>query len=31
MRVMFDDGIQKVLRGITSFDEVFRVAKKVEA
>ena len=27
----FDDGIQKVLRGITSFDEVFRVAKKVEA
>ena len=30
MRVMFDDGIQKVLRGITSFDEVFRVAKKVE-
>ena len=30
MRVMFDDGIQKVLRGITTFDEVFRVAKKVE-
>jgi type IV pilus assembly protein PilB len=30
MRVMFDDGVSKVLRGITSFDEVFRVAKKVE-
>jgi type IV pilus assembly protein PilB len=30
MRVMFEDGVQKVLRGITSFDEVFRVAKKVE-
>jgi type IV pilus assembly protein PilB len=30
MRVMFDDGVQKVLRGITTFDEVFRVAKKVE-
>ena len=24
------DGVQKVLRGITTFDEVFRVAKKVE-
>ena len=30
MRVMFDDGVQKALRGITTFDEVFRVAKKVE-
>jgi type IV pilus assembly protein PilB len=30
MHVMFDDGVQKVLRGITTFDEVFRVAKKVE-
>ena len=30
MRVMFEDGVQKVLRGITTFDEVFRVAKKVE-
>ncbi|MFM8378181.1 MAG: GspE/PulE family protein [Planctomycetia bacterium] len=30
MNVMFHDGIQKVLRGITTFDEVFRVAKKVE-
>ena len=31
MRVMYDDGVQKVLRGITTFDEVFRVAKRVEA
>ena len=30
MNVMFSDGVQKVLRGITTFDEVFRVAKKVE-
>jgi type IV pilus assembly protein PilB len=30
MNVMFQDGVQKVLRGITTFDEVFRVAKKVE-
>jgi type IV pilus assembly protein PilB len=30
MSVMFHDGVQKVLRGITTFDEVFRVAKKVE-
>ena len=30
MKVMFDDGIQKALRGITTLDEVFRVAKKVE-
>jgi type IV pilus assembly protein PilB len=30
MNVMFNDGVQKVLRGITTFDEVFRVAKKVE-
>jgi type IV pilus assembly protein PilB len=30
MNVMFRDGVQKVLRGITTFDEVFRVAKKVE-
>ena len=30
MSVMFNDGVQKVLRGITTFDEVFRVAKKVE-
>jgi type II secretory ATPase GspE/PulE/Tfp pilus assembly ATPase PilB-like protein len=28
--VMFHDGVQKVLRGITTFDEIFRVAKKVE-
>jgi type IV pilus assembly protein PilB len=30
MRVMFDDGVQKVLRGITTFDEVFRVSKRAE-
>ncbi len=28
MRVMFDDGIAKALRGITTLDEVFRVAKR---
>jgi len=31
MRMMFDDGVNKVLKGITTFDEVFRVSKKVEA
>jgi type IV pilus assembly protein PilB len=30
MRVMFDDGIAKSLRGITTLDEVFRVSKKTE-
>ena len=30
MSVMFNDGVAKVMRGITTFDEVFRVAKKVE-
>ncbi|MCE9629344.1 MAG: GspE/PulE family protein [Planctomycetia bacterium] len=30
MKVMFDDGIQKALRGITTLDEVFRVSKKAE-
>jgi len=30
MKVMFDDGINKALRGITTLDEVFRVSKKVE-
>jgi type IV pilus assembly protein PilB len=30
MKVMFDDGINKSLRGITTLDEVFRVSKKVE-
>ena len=30
MNVMFEDGVQKALRGITTLDEVFRVAKKVE-
>jgi type IV pilus assembly protein PilB len=30
MKVMFDDGIAKALRGITTLDEVFRVAKRTE-
>ena len=30
MRMMFDDGVGKALRGITTLDEVFRVAKRVE-
>jgi type IV pilus assembly protein PilB len=30
MRIMFDDGIAKALRGITTLDEVFRVAKRAE-
>jgi type IV pilus assembly protein PilB len=30
MTVMFDDGIDKALRGITTLDEVFRVSKKAE-
>jgi type IV pilus assembly protein PilB len=30
MHVMYDDGISKALRGITTLEEVFRVAKKVE-
>jgi type IV pilus assembly protein PilB len=30
MRLMFDDGVQKVLKGTTTFDEVFRVAKRLD-
>ncbi len=30
MTVMFEDGIEKSLRGITTLDEVFRVSKKAE-
>jgi hypothetical protein len=30
MHVMYNDGISKALRGITTLEEVFRVAKKVE-
>ena len=30
MTVMFEDGIEKTLRGITTLDEVFRVSKKAE-
>jgi type IV pilus assembly protein PilB len=30
MRIMFDDGIAKSLRGITTLDEVFRVSKRSE-
>lgn len=30
MHVMFEDGVQKALRGITTLDEVFRVSKRTE-
>lgn len=30
MRVMFDDGLEKVLQGQTTLDEIFRVAKRDE-
>ena len=30
MRVMFEDGLGKVLNGTTTLDEVFRVAKQSE-
>ena len=30
MRIMFDDGLEKVLNGTTTLDEVFRVAKQGE-
>jgi type IV pilus assembly protein PilB len=30
MTVMFEDGVNKALRGITTLDEVFRVSKKAE-
>jgi type II secretory ATPase GspE/PulE/Tfp pilus assembly ATPase PilB-like protein len=30
MRTRFEDGVQKVLRGVTTFDEVFRVSKRAE-
>jgi type IV pilus assembly protein PilB len=30
MRVMFDDGVAKALRGITTLDEVVRVSKRTE-
>jgi type IV pilus assembly protein PilB len=30
MRVMFDDGLDKVLSGMTTLDEVFRVSKKAD-
>jgi type IV pilus assembly protein PilB len=30
MKVMFDDGVAKSLRGITTLDEVFRVSKRTE-
>ena len=30
MRIMFDDGLDKVLSGQTTLDEVFRVAKRDE-
>jgi len=30
MKVMFEDGVHKALRGITTLEEVFRVSKRVE-
>jgi type IV pilus assembly protein PilB len=30
MRVMFEDGVQKALKGLTTLDEVFRVSKRAE-
>ncbi len=30
MTTLYGDGINKVLKGITTIDEVFRVAKQVE-
>jgi len=30
MSTLYDDGIRKVLEGITTIDEVFRVAKRSE-
>ena len=30
MTTLYNDGIRKVLKGITTIEEVFRVAKKVE-
>ena len=30
MSTLYDDGIQKVLKGITTLEEVYRLAKKSE-
>jgi type IV pilus assembly protein PilB len=30
MTTLYEDGINKALRGITTLEEVFRVAKRVE-
>ncbi len=30
MATLYDDGIQKAMRGITTLEEVMRVAKRVE-
>jgi type II secretory ATPase GspE/PulE/Tfp pilus assembly ATPase PilB-like protein len=30
MATLYDDGIQKVMRGITTLEEVMRVAKRTE-
>jgi type IV pilus assembly protein PilB len=30
MTTLYEDGIRKVLMGVTTLEEVFRVAKKVE-
>jgi type IV pilus assembly protein PilB len=31
MATLYDDGIRKVLEGITTLEEVFRVSKRVES
>ncbi len=30
MKVLYEDGIDKVLKGITTLEEVFRVAKRLD-
>jgi type II secretory ATPase GspE/PulE/Tfp pilus assembly ATPase PilB-like protein len=30
MTTLYDDGIRKALQGVTTLEEVFRVAKRVE-
>ena len=30
MKTLYQDGIRKVLEGVTTFEEVYRVAKKTE-
>ena len=30
MRTLYDDGIRKVMKGVTTIEEVFRIAKRTE-